>query len=92
MRSWHHVSDHEIVVDGDTAAVRSMLWQPCVVADVPHVAAGRYSDRVVRTAEGWRYAVKQVRFDYWGSLLDGWGHHRFGFAPAAGAATPGRTG
>jgi ketosteroid isomerase-like protein len=92
MRFWHHVSNHEIVVDGDTAAVRSMLWQPCVVDGVPHVAAGRYSDRVVRTAEGWRYAVKQVRFDYWGPLRDGWDHHRFGFAPAAGAATPGRAG
>lgn len=92
MRFWHHVSNHEIAVDGDTAAVRSVLWQPCVVDDVPHVAAGRYSDRVVRTAEGWRYAVKQVRFDYWGPLRDGWDHHRFGFAPAAGAATPGRAG
>ncbi len=92
MRFWHHVSNHEIAVDGDTATVRSVLWQPCVVDGVPHVAAGRYSDSVVRTAGGWRYAVKQVRFDYWGPLRDGWDHHRFGFAPAAGAATPGRTG
>ncbi|MGY1591922.1 nuclear transport factor 2 family protein [Geodermatophilus sp. SYSU D00708] len=91
MRFWHHVGNHEIGVDGDTATVRSMLWQPCVVDDVPHVAAGRYSDRLVRTAEGWRYAVKQVRFDYWGPLRDGWDQHRFGFAPARGAATGGGT-
>ncbi len=87
MRFWHHVSDHEIDVAGDTATVHSMLWQPCVVDDVPHVAAGRYADRLVRTADGWRYALKQVRFDYWGPLRDGWDHHRFGFAPAGDAAT-----
>jgi ketosteroid isomerase-like protein len=92
MRFWHHVSNHEIEVDGDTATVRSMLWQPCVVDDVPHVAAGRYTDRLVRTAEGWRYAVKQVRFDYWGPLRDGWDQHRFGFAPARSAATAGGMG
>jgi hypothetical protein len=58
-----------------------------VVDDVPHVAAGRYSDRLVRTADGWRYALKQVRFDYWGPLQDGWDQHRFGFSPARAAAT-----
>jgi ketosteroid isomerase-like protein len=38
---WHHVSSHEIAVAGDTAVVRSLLWQPCVIAGVPHVSAGR---------------------------------------------------
>jgi hypothetical protein len=87
MTWWHHVGNHEIEVDDDTATVRSMLWQPCVVGGVPHVASGRYRDRLVRTAEGWRYALKQVRFDYWAPLAEGWDHHRFGFPPAAGAAT-----
>ena len=41
---WHHVSNHEIQVIGDSATVRSLLWQPCVVGGVPHVAAGRYAD------------------------------------------------
>lgn len=90
MTFWHHVGNHEIEVDGDTAAVRSMLWQPCVVDGVAHVAAGRYADRLVRTADGWRYALKQVRFDYWGPLHEGWAHHRFGFAPAGDAATADR--
>jgi ketosteroid isomerase-like protein len=84
---WHHVSNHEIAVDGDTATVRSLLWQPCVVHGVTHIAAARYADRLVRTGDGWRYAVKQVRFDYWGPLRDGWDRHRFGFAPAGTAAT-----
>jgi ketosteroid isomerase-like protein len=91
MRWWHHVGNHEIEVAGDTATVRSMLWQPCVVDGVPHVAAGRYSDRLVRTADGWRYQLKQVRFDYWGPLRDGWDQHRFGFSPARAAATPTRS-
>jgi ketosteroid isomerase-like protein len=83
---WHHVSNVEVDVDGDEAAVRSLLWQPCVVDGVPHVAAGRYADRLVRTPEGWRYSLKQVRFFYWGPLAEGWDHHRFGFAPARNAA------
>jgi len=88
MRFWHHVSNHEIEVDGDRARVRSLLWQPCVVDDVPHVAAGRYDDRLLRTAEGWRYELKQVRFSYWGPLTEGWGPHQFAFEPAKAAALP----
>jgi ketosteroid isomerase-like protein len=87
---WHHVSNLEIDVDGDRATVRSMLWQPCVVDGVPHVAAGRYADRLVRTDDGWRYSVKQVRFFYWAPLREGWDQHRFTLEPARHAATPSR--
>jgi ketosteroid isomerase-like protein len=87
---WHHVSNVEITVEGDTADVRSLLWQPCVVDGVPHVAAGRYTDLLVRTGEGWRYAVKQVRFFYWAPLHEGWDQHRFTFEAARTAATPPR--
>jgi ketosteroid isomerase-like protein len=86
MTFWHHVSNHEVEVDGDRARVRSLLWQPCVVDGVPHVAAGRYDDRLVRTAGGWRYELKRVRFSYWGPLTEGWGPHRFAFEPAKAAA------
>lgn len=85
---WHHVSNYEIALDGDTAVVRSLLWQPCVVNGVPQVSAGRYRDQVVRTPGGWLLQEKQVRFSYWGPLQEGWDHHAFGFAPAARAATP----
>jgi ketosteroid isomerase-like protein len=84
---WHHVSNQEVEVDGDTATVRSLLWQPCVVDGTPHVAAGRYRDRLVRTCAGWRYAEKRVRFTYWAPLTEGWDHHRFGLAAAAAART-----
>jgi len=85
---WHHVSNHEIDIEGDTATVRSLLWQPCVVNGVAQVSAGRYRDRLVRTGQGWLIQEKQVRFLYWGPLADGWDHHSFGFTPARTAATP----
>ncbi len=84
---WHHVSNLEIDVDGDRAAVQSLLWQPCVVAGVPHVAAGRYTDRLARTGDGWRYALKRVRFSYWAPLGTGWDQHRFTLESARRAAT-----
>lgn len=85
---WHHVSNHEIQVTGDSARVGSLLWQPCVVDGVPHVAAGRYTDELVRTPAGWRYAVKQVRFSYWAPLTEGWDQHRFTLESARDAALP----
>jgi ketosteroid isomerase-like protein len=85
---WHHVSNLEVTVDGDTAAVTSLLWQPCVVDGVAQVAAGRYADRLVRTAAGWRYALKQVRFAYWAPLAEGWDQHRFALEAARSSALP----
>ena len=91
---WHHVTNLEITLDGpDTASARSFLWQPCVQDGVPHIAAGRYTDvlRRVDTDSGgvWRYASKQVSFDYFVPLAEGWDHGRFTVASAA-ATYPGR--
>jgi ketosteroid isomerase-like protein len=83
---WHHVSNLEISVEGDAASVRSLLWQPCVVEGVPHVAAGRYADRLVRTDAGWRYRRKRVRFFYWAPLSEGWDAARFTLDTARRAA------
>ena len=82
---WHHVSNLEIEVNGDRASVTSLLWQPCVVDGVPHVAAGRYTDELVRTADGWRYREKRVRFSYWVPLADGWDRHTFTLESARAA-------
>ena len=79
---WHHVSNLEVAVDTDTATVRSLLWQPCVVDGVPHVAAGRYADELMRTQAGWRYRVEQGRFSYWAPLTDGWDAGRYELASA----------
>jgi hypothetical protein len=69
---WHHVSNYEITVAGDSATVRSLLWQPCVVGGVPHVSAGRYRDQLVRTTVGWRIREKQVAFPLLGTVNEGW--------------------
>ncbi|WP_214366114.1 nuclear transport factor 2 family protein [Pseudonocardia sp. H11422] len=74
---WHYVTNLEIDLDGDTAHVRSFLWQPCVLHGVPHAAAGRYIDTVVRVGGRWRYRSKRVVFHYFAPLADGWDDGRF---------------
>lgn len=87
---WHHVTNLEITLDGeDSARARSLLWQPCVQDGVPHIAAGRYTDTLRRVDGSWRYVTKQVSFDYFVPLADGWDHGRFTVASAA-ATYPGR--
>ncbi|MFP5071916.1 nuclear transport factor 2 family protein [Pseudonocardia nantongensis] len=87
---WHHVTNLEITLDGpDSARARSFLWQPCVQDGVPHIAAGRYTDALRRVDGHWRYVTKQVSFDYFVPLADGWDHGRFTVASAA-ATYPGR--
>ncbi|WP_207918711.1 nuclear transport factor 2 family protein [Saccharopolyspora karakumensis] len=87
---WHHVTNLDITLEGeDTARARSFLWQPCVQDGVPHIAAGRYTDSLRRVDGNWRYASKQVSFDYFVPLADGWDHGRFTVASAA-ATYPGR--
>jgi ketosteroid isomerase-like protein len=88
---WHHVSNHEIQATGDSATVRSLLWQPCVVDGVPHVAARQYADELTCAGEGWRYRVKQVRFSGWVPLAERWDRHRFALESARSAAVPRRT-
>lgn len=88
---WHHVTNLEITLDGtDGARARSFLWQPCVQDGVTHIAAGRYTDTLRRVDGGtWRYVTKQVSFDYFVPLTEGWDHGRFTVVSAA-ATYPGR--
>lgn len=66
----------------------SLLWQPCVVGGVAHIAAGHYRDTLVRKPDQlWRYQRKQVSFDYFTPLADGWDHHRYSLAAAAATST-----
>lgn len=52
----HHITNVEITLDGDTARVRAMFYNPMQfpgAADVSH-CGGWYHHQMVRTADGWR--------------------------------------
>ena len=61
----HFISNHEIVVDGDTATHRCQLQSQHVRAGVPggdnFIVGGYYEDRVVRTGDGWRIAHRLMQ-------------------------------
>ena len=57
----HHITNTLIEVDGDTANARSYF---AVHTDIGPDHSGTYSDRLVRTAEGWRFAHRLVRIDW----------------------------
>lgn len=87
--SWWHFSSNETVeIDGDTASGVTWLLQPCVVDGESQLAAGRYTDSMVRTAEGWRFKERRVSFFFWSSLEDGWDAARFTWPPSEAAADP----
>lgn len=66
-RTQHLVTNVEVDLAGDAATSRCCLHAQHVRAGVPggerFVIAGRYSDRFVRTAEGWR--IRERRLDRW---------------------------
>lgn len=57
----HHTTNPLIDVDGDTATARSYF---AVWSNGGPDHAGTYSDRLVRTAQGWRFAHRLVRIDW----------------------------
>lgn len=80
---WHFSSNETIELDGDTATGQTWLYQPCVVEGVAHIAAGRYTDSIVRCPDGaWRFAVRRVRFFYWVTSGAPWFPGRYDY-PAA---------
>lgn len=66
----HLVGNHQVVVDGDTATHRCQLHSQHVRAGTPggelFVVAGRYDDRLARTADGWRI-THRVMTETWRS-------------------------
>jgi hypothetical protein len=62
--SQHIVSNHQTVIDGDTATHRCYLHaqhiRRAAVGGPHYVVAGRYVDRCVRTANGWRIAHRDL--------------------------------
>jgi hypothetical protein len=62
--SQHLVGNHEIAVAGDEARHRCYLQAQHVRAGATggpnYIVAGRYEDRLVRTADGWRIAHRTL--------------------------------
>lgn len=62
--SQHMVANHQVTVDGDRATSRCYLHAQHVrkgATDGPnYIVAGRYEDQLVRTAEGWRIAQRNL--------------------------------
>ncbi|MGV9710952.1 nuclear transport factor 2 family protein [Gordonia sp. NPDC003424] len=83
---WHFITNLDIELGDDRAVVRSFLWQPCVTDGVASIAAGRYTDEVVKVDGRWRYRVKQVRFHFFGPLEKGWDENLFAVESARAAA------
>jgi ketosteroid isomerase-like protein len=77
-RSHHLIGNVSVRVDGDTASAQCYLQAQHLRNGAPggdlYLIAGRYSDRLVRTAAGWRFAHRQLEF-WWTdgnpAVLDG---------------------
>jgi ketosteroid isomerase-like protein len=63
-RSQHLIGNVSVEVDGDAATAQCYLHAQHVRAGTPggdlHVIAGRYSDQLVRTADGWRFTRRRL--------------------------------
>lgn len=57
----HHITNPLIEVGGDSATARSYFT---VHTDIGPDHSGTYSDRLVRTAQGWRFSHRLVRVDW----------------------------
>ena len=57
----HHITNPAITVEQDSATARSYFT---VHADLGPDHSGTYDDRLIRTAEGWRFAHRRVRVDW----------------------------
>jgi ketosteroid isomerase-like protein len=61
-RSRHIVANIRVNVDGDAASASSQILLFTAAGQPPLV--GTYADRLVRTAEGWRFAERRGSLDF----------------------------
>lgn len=57
----HHITNPLIEVDGDQATARSYF---AVTSNNGPDHSGTYADKLIRTAQGWRFANRLVRIDW----------------------------
>lgn len=85
---WHFSANETVTVDGDAASGQTWLYQPCVVEGEAHVAAGRYTDSMVRQDGEWLFRERKVTFFWWVPLAEGWASGRISWDPALAARDP----
>lgn len=85
---WHFSANETVTVDGDAAGGETWLYQPCVVDGEAHVAAGRYTDSMVRQEGRWLFAERKVTFFWWVPLAEGWRPGQISWPPARAAQDP----
>ena len=60
--SQHLVTNHQVAIGGDSATSRCYFHAqhvpPAATGEANHIVAGRYEDRLSRTAAGWRIAER----------------------------------
>jgi len=65
-RSHHLIGNVSVQVDGDAATAQCYLQAQHVRSGTPggdlYLIAGRYSDRLVRTPDGWRFTHRELEF------------------------------
>ena len=66
----HLISNEDVVIDGDTATVRAMFYNPMKFVDGDKFfCGGWYEHKLVRTADGWR--SRELREDFaWTTMGD----------------------
>lgn len=57
----HHITNPLVAVEGDGATARSYFT---VFSNSGPDHSGTYDDKLVRTADGWRFAHRRVRIDW----------------------------
>lgn len=87
---WHFSANETIELEGEpahSASGQTWLYQPCVVEGRAHIAAGRYSDQMVRCEDDrWRFTQRRVSFFFWIPTDENWAPGRYDWAPAFAAA------
>ncbi len=60
----HHLDDHEVTIDGDTATARCSVHaiheRPPGESPAVYTVVGTYDDRLARTAAGWRITHRSL--------------------------------
>ena len=70
--AFHHISNPRIDVDGDRATARWHAILAVTAEEKPLLHVGVYDDRMIRTAEGWRFELLRFTLAATTELPEAW--------------------